>query len=501
MKLEIAILSSIVVLIIAACPVSSTPLDDYVNAPDPNYGYELIKTYEMTGYTLYILNFTSQKWLDETVSDRPIWWHYLCVTVPDKITKPDAGLLLIDGGSNTDGMPTPTDNFVELTSTFAATTGAIAADLQQIPNAPIIFKKDPSKKKRDEDAIIAWTWKAFLENTSDPNILLRLPMTKASVRAMDAVTEFTAKLGVANIKKFMVAGASKRGWTTWTTAAVDTNRVFAAIPIVMDLLNMNENLRHHRKSLGGWTFAFGDYYTLNITSKMDTPEMFAMQRIIDPYYYLDRFTNTKFALVNSAGDEFFIPDDSDYFWTNFRTATNGSAMVRRLPNAEHSCAGHEISIFFSMRSFFLSVYSNQKLPRMTWTRPNNGTHGVTVLTVDTINGPIPVDVTVYFARTLDNKRRDFRLAIADPKNPDKFIPNPVIWKSDASIIRTEKTPISMVYKAAFARPATGWLGFFFQATFPGPDNTALEISSEVNIIPEWFPFEDCYKETCFGTLV
>jgi len=34
-------------------------------------------------------------------------------------------------------------------------------------------------------------------------------MTKASVRAMDAVTDFTAELGVANIKKFMVAGASK----------------------------------------------------------------------------------------------------------------------------------------------------------------------------------------------------------------------------------------------------------------------------------------------------
>jgi PhoPQ-activated pathogenicity-related protein len=30
-----------------------------------------------------------------------------------------------------------------------------------------------------------------------------------------------------------------KGWTTWTTAAVD-KRVFAAIPIVMDLLNLNQ---------------------------------------------------------------------------------------------------------------------------------------------------------------------------------------------------------------------------------------------------------------------
>jgi PhoPQ-activated pathogenicity-related protein len=132
-------------------------------------------------------------------------------------------------------MPKPTDNFVELTSMFAVATGTIGADLQQIPNAPILFKKDPSQKSRTEDAIIAWTWKEFLENTNDPYILARLPMTKAAVRgksclfcwfellnfifyeAMDAVTDLTAELGVANLKKFMVAGASKRGWTTWTT--------------------------------------------------------------------------------------------------------------------------------------------------------------------------------------------------------------------------------------------------------------------------------------------
>ena len=46
-------------LIILQVFVNSTPLDDYVFAPDTHYGYELIKTYNMTGYTLYILNFTS----------------------------------------------------------------------------------------------------------------------------------------------------------------------------------------------------------------------------------------------------------------------------------------------------------------------------------------------------------------------------------------------------------------------------------------------------------
>ena len=50
--------------------------------------------------------------------------------------------------------------------------------------------------------------KTFLENPNDPSILLRLPMTKAAVKAMDAMTEFSETVG-AKLTKFMVAGASK----------------------------------------------------------------------------------------------------------------------------------------------------------------------------------------------------------------------------------------------------------------------------------------------------
>jgi len=36
--------------------------------------------------------------------------------------------------------------------------------------------------KRKEDDIIAWTWKMFVEgNGTDPEILLRMPMTKVWV--------------------------------------------------------------------------------------------------------------------------------------------------------------------------------------------------------------------------------------------------------------------------------------------------------------------------------
>ncbi len=53
-------------LFISKC--ESTPLDDYVHANDSHFGWVVIQTYEQPDYNLYILNFTSQKWLDGQLS-------------------------------------------------------------------------------------------------------------------------------------------------------------------------------------------------------------------------------------------------------------------------------------------------------------------------------------------------------------------------------------------------------------------------------------------------
>lgn len=42
----------------------STPLDDYVNKPDPAFAWKLIQTYPSSTYTVYVLNMTSQQWFD-----------------------------------------------------------------------------------------------------------------------------------------------------------------------------------------------------------------------------------------------------------------------------------------------------------------------------------------------------------------------------------------------------------------------------------------------------
>ena len=51
-------------LVLLAClaPAWATPLDDYVNKPDPTYGYKILSKVRGATHTLYTLNMTSQTW-------------------------------------------------------------------------------------------------------------------------------------------------------------------------------------------------------------------------------------------------------------------------------------------------------------------------------------------------------------------------------------------------------------------------------------------------------
>ncbi|XP_071108310.1 autocrine proliferation repressor protein A-like [Haliotis cracherodii] len=479
----------IVLLLLAFACAHGGVLEDYVNRYDPHYTYEVLKdhTYRGPDYTLYVLNMTSQKWKDETVVTNPIWWHYLTITVPDKLVFKDSAFILIDGGSNHAGPPSVKDNFVSLTTMMAVSTGCIGADLKMIPNQPTTFLADPTHKARSEDAVIAWTWKTFVQvNSSDPELLLRFPMTKATVRGMDTIANFSQSLQEINIDKFYVAGASKRGWTTWTTAAVDP-RVKGISPIVMDLLHMVKNLHHHFRAYGGWTFAFKDYYELNFTESLDHPNTQKMADIIDPISYNDKLTMPKL-IISTGGDEFFLPDDSHYYYNDL----NGPKYLRILPNAEHSCAGHEISLLFTMRAFFLSIMSASPLPKFSWVRELTANGGKITVTTETE----PLTVTSYWAKTIGGERRDFRLLVGTPGNPEKPFPHPVIWHSQATEYVGNNT-----YVAEFENPDEGWRAFFIQLTFRGVKDSVLEFTTESQIIPDVFPFPDCSGESCTGTLV
>ena len=167
-----------------------------------------------------------------------------------------SALLFITGGRKDRDPPSgPPDWLVEA----ARDTGTVSAELRMVPNQPVVFKDDPPHKPRTEDDFIAYTWKKFLR-TGDERWPARLPMTKSAVRAMDTVTAFTGvgRRRRSQVDAFVVSGASKRGWTTWTTAAVDT-RVVAIAPAVIDLLNVEPSFIHHWRAYGAWSDAVKDY--------------------------------------------------------------------------------------------------------------------------------------------------------------------------------------------------------------------------------------------------
>ncbi|MBM3845258.1 MAG: hypothetical protein FJ405_03095, partial [Verrucomicrobia bacterium] len=254
-----------------------TALDRYVAAPDTNFAWRVVSSTRGSNYTTTVLRMASQAWLTTAEVDRPVWEHWLTVIRPDKV-ETSVGFLFITGGGRRPNPPSkPDDNLIRT----ALQTGSVVSELKDVPNQPIVFAGET--KGRSEDSLIAYTWDKYLR-TGDEKWPARLPMTKAAVRAMDAVTAFTrtAEGGAIPVEKYVVSGGSKRGWTSWTTAAVD-RRVIAVVPIVIDLLNIVPSFKHHWEAYGFWAPAVGDYVRNGIMNWTGTVEYENLMKIEEPF--------------------------------------------------------------------------------------------------------------------------------------------------------------------------------------------------------------------------
>lgn len=432
-------------------PGKLTALDNYVQAPDATYSWELVETIPGEGYKQFVLRMNSQTWRTAAEVDQPLWRHWLTVYVPGQV-KANTALLYIGGGSKTDKTPVKPDPFlVEI----ATATGSVVASLRDIPNEPLTFLEEG--KPRTEDEIIAWTWQKYLK-TRDESWPLRLPMTKAAVRAMDTITAVCAGPMVGHIKvnRFFVAGASKRGWTTWTTAAVD-DRVIGIAPVVIDLLNIVPSFQHHYRAYGFFAPAVKDYQDLGIMDATDTDEYRDLMRLVEPYSYRDRYRFPKY-LVNSTGDQFFLPDSSQFYFDDLPD----EKYIRFVPNTDHSLKDSDARE--GLIAFYDALLRDVPRPRFSWSFDRDGS-----IRVDTKDQPS--DVKVWFAN--NPGARDFRLeTIGKAYRPAR----PQIARPGTYIARVPK-------------PDAGWTAFFVELTFPSGGKYPFKFSTPVRVTPNTLPYD------------
>jgi len=442
----------------APAPASdTTALDRYVATPDPSYKYELVNKVSGKGYTTYIIDMTSQTWRAASEVDRNVWRHWMIMVKPDQV-KSSKSLLYISGGNNNSSAPKEADPPVVQ---VAMATNSVVTELRMVPNQPLTFADD--KKPRVEDEMIAYTWDKFLR-TGDELWPARLPMTKAAVRAMDTVISFLGSEAGGNVKidGFVVAGGSKRGWTTWTTAAVD-KRVVAIVPLVIDLLNIVPSFRHHLAVYGYYAPAVWDYEEMGIMKWEGTPQYRALMKIEEPYEYRRRMTMPKF-IINATGDQFFVPDSWQFYFNDLP----GVKYLRYVPNAEHSLRGSDA--WMSLLACYNAVLTNTALPQFTWQIEKDG--AIRVQTKDK-----PTEVKLW--QVSNPGARDFRVTTIGPR-----------WKS--SVLKEQSDG---VYAAKVAPPTRGWTAYMVELTFPsGLALAPFKFTTGVKVIPDTLPFPEKQSE-------
>ncbi|HEX4644544.1 MAG TPA: PhoPQ-activated protein PqaA family protein [Verrucomicrobiae bacterium] len=434
-------INSFLSLLLAAALYSSAAhsaragaLENYVQLPDDSYTWKPGEAREEKGFTITRLELVSQKWRDLT------WTHHLIVVRPKTVRNPDIALLLITGNGNGDRQ-------LETLETLASQAGAVAAVITQVPNQPLFDGKS-------EDALIAYTFSQYLA-TRDATWPVLFPMVKSAVRGMDAVRDFAQKQFNQKIERFVVTGASKRGWTSWLTAAVDP-RVAGVAPMVIDVLNMKAQTEWQRKVYGVESEKIKDYKNANLMEHMDDPKMVELREWVDPYSYRARYTMPKLLLLGT-NDPYWTVDSLRHYWNDLP----GPKLLFQTPNAGHDLnGGHEATQ--TLAAFYEMIADHKTLPKMDWSIEYQPDGAATV--------KAHLDCPAQAARlwTATSTNRDFR--------PDRWTSQPLTVKGGSAHMEANVKP-----------PANGYKAFLIEADLVSPTGAAYKLSTEARVNPDTVP--------------
>ena len=331
---------------------SPKDLDAYIHNGDNSFRWEMVDYARDDNGVHCVVNMTSQTWHDI------VWKHTMYMVEPVKLTDPDHCILFITGGANGDG---PRADEMQTANFIANLSGMYVAVIWQVPNQPLLGGFN-------EDGLITETLLKAIE-TKDTSWPLLFPMAKSAVRAMDTVQELLLRYRNRNIRGFVVFGASKRGWTTWLTAATKDHRVIAISPMVINTLNMQPQSEYQMANWGFYSEQIGDYSRRKLLSGQEDPTSSRedmefrdrLWRMIDPYFYRTRVTIPKL-LIHGTNDRYWNLDATKFYWNDLV----GPKYILTLPNVGHNLGEERKKAMTTVAAYAKLVCDNGILPSMTW---------------------------------------------------------------------------------------------------------------------------------------
>ncbi len=414
-----------------------TALQHYLANNDNTYAWELRDSYELDDATGFNLLLTSQQWRQYT------WRHQLTVVVPSEVEY-DGALLFITGGSLVDGQPKWTgkdDDAIQLMSQVAKQNRAIVAVIWQVPNQPLF-------DDLYEDEIISYTLHQYRQD-KDLTWPLLFPMVKSAVKAMDAVQEFSKQQLDIDVQRFVVSGASKRGWTTWLTGSQDP-RVAAIGPMVIDVLNMPVQMDYQVDTWGDYSHEIQDYVRLGIAQDVRTEDGAELTTMIDPYSYRDKLTLPKMIFIGT-NDQYWPVDAVKHYFNDIP----GENFIHYVPNAGHDLNGGQQAVQ-ALSAFFGETLQNIPYPQCQWS--STVADGRITVTVQATDDKL-IGAKVWQA---DSDDRDFRDAL---------------WSSDESAIQSA-SPIQVDIQL----PENGYRAFYVDLIYPNPNGGNYSESTRMFVL-------------------
>lgn len=322
------------------------------------------------------------------------WKHDLVLFRPKDAPPSDAAFLLNSGGkAKPEGIPYGV--------MLATKIKAPVAILLGIPNQPLFDNKR-------EDDLIAETFVRYLD-TQDDKWPLLFPMVKSLVKAMDAVQQISSADWGKKVERFVVSGASKRGWTAWLTAASDP-RVSAIAPMVIDVLNMPAQLQRQVECFGAPSEQIKPYSDRGLVPMRDTPDAKRLWSWVDPWTYRTKFTLPKMVVLGT-NDRYWAPDALNIYWNELP----GEKWISYTPNAGHNLTEKKSDgskdpsrAVNAVAAFTRHQITGRPLPKLSWNHTDQD--GKLHLAINA--EPAPKEVRIWRA---NGATKDIRNATWEPR--------------------------------------------------------------------------------------